>query len=793
MIKSFKKGLALVLAAAMVFSTPIATNSTKANAEETATETDVVTDTTDVADEVATGAWWTNFSKYYQFDGDFRATFDIHMNEVGASNWNNVATVFATDAARGADGYSEYVVLRQDQFGWGAAYDNVKVVKDWFTADEANGISAYESGDTSGADGAAWTGYPAIYKDADVQITIRRAGNTVNMTSVVTAADGKKYSEEYEYTYMMAQKVRVFFASDGSSFTVKKFTLAKSLIKNGKATIAGKNIEFSYDLGDETIVPDSVDAVVSGAGIEATEVPANAEGKYAYTPKTSGTYEYAITAKKNTYEDAVVKGDISVAVTDDGLLYDYELAKDFKASKSADAYTLTYSKLYEDADAKLTVKDSDGKEIALDANNAAKFASLTDGKTYTATLVVSKEGYVTKTYTTQFTYTAEKREEAGKDVKRTEINKTLGKTDLSSAFWTEFEPFKIEDNKKYTFVFENHGTGKQNYQNFVLAFANGTNYDTKTRPATYTEYAVVRADNYAWIVNADNKTVVNTSLSGKAITYTNSITDPAAGSTESWAEWLSIIKDSDVTMNVIRSGSEVKVEATIVSQADKSKKINWTASLNCANADGSAPNPLYMAFTVDSCYLNLKYVDEQASNVKLTESNASTEKPKDVTGGTKKSIVYTDWSAKYGAKKVTGELNISGAKVTVKVGKKKAVNATVKGKTFTAKVAKLTKGTKVVITATKDGYQTATKTITVKAPMKVKSVTAKKGTKKVTGTISVKGATVKVKVGKKAYKKAKVKGKKFTLKVAKLKKGTKVKVQATKKNYKTATKTVKVK
>lgn len=789
MIKSFKKGLALVLAAAMVFSTPIATNSTKANAEEAADTGDAVIDITDSADlndTVGNGevvAWWSDFSKSYRFDGDFDATFKLVSTSDVAAYYHTPTVVVTTDADRGADDYKEYVAARSDNWCNNGG--------DWTTKKPA-----WETDNASWMANGEWDGWKESYKDVTVNVRILKTGNKITITE---DAEGNKTGYKYQQIYVstpdnVAEKVRVFFCADtAKTLEVKSVSVATPLIKNGKATIAGNNIEFGYALGNETVVPDSVQTVVSGAGIEATEVVADAEGKYTYEPKTSGTYDYAITAKKADYVDATVNGSISVAKTDSGLLYDYELAKDFKASKSADAYTLTYSKLYEDADAKLTVKDSDGKEIALDANNAAKFASLTDGKTYTATLVVSKEGYVTKTYTTQFTYTAEKREEAGKDVKRTEINKTLGKTDLSSAFWTEFEPFKIEDNKKYTFVFENHGTGKQNYQNFVLAFANGTDYNTKTRPATYTEYAVVRADNYAWIMNAENKMVENTSLSGKAITYTNSITDPAAGSTESWAEWLSIIKDSDVTMNVIRSGSEVKVEATIVSQADKSKKIDWTASLNCANADGSAPNPLYMAFTVDSCYLNLKYVDEQASNVKLAESNASTEKPKDVTGGTKKSIVYTDWSAKYGAKKVTGELNISGAKVTVKVGKKKAVNATVKGKTFTAKVAKLTKGTKVVITATKDGYQTATKTITVKAPMKVKSVTAKKGTKKVTGTISVKGATVKVKVGKKAYKKAKVKGKKFTLKVAKLKKGTKVKVQATKKNYKTATKTVKVK
>lgn len=86
----------------------------------------------------------------------------------------------------------------------------------------------------------------------------------------------------------------------------------------------------------------------------------------------------------------------------------------------------------------------------------------------------------------------------------------------------------------------------------------------------------------------------------------------------------------------------------------------------------------------------------------------------------------------------------------------------------------------------------STTTVTKKT-MKIASVKAKTGATKVTGNLSVSGATVKVKVGSAAYKKATVKGKTFTLKTAKLKKGTKVTVTATKTGYKTVTKTVKVK
>ena len=72
-------------------------------------------------------------------------------------------------------------------------------------------------------------------------------------------------------------------------------------------------------------------------------------------------------------------------------------------------------------------------------------------------------------------------------------------------------------------------------------------------------------------------------------------------------------------------------------------------------------------------------------------------------------------AAKKNAKKITGTISVTGAKVTVKVGTAKAKKATVKGKTFTFKLSKkLKKNTKIVITITKSKYYTIKKTIKVK-------------------------------------------------------------------------------
>lgn len=76
--------------------------------------------------------------------------------------------------------------------------------------------------------------------------------------------------------------------------------------------------------------------------------------------------------------------------------------------------------------------------------------------------------------------------------------------------------------------------------------------------------------------------------------------------------------------------------------------------------------------------------------------------------------------------------------------------------------------------------------------LKILTVKSRKGTREIKGRVSVSKAQVKIKVGNKAYRKATVKGKKFILKLSKLKKNTKIKIKVTKKGYKKLVKVYKV-
>ena len=76
--------------------------------------------------------------------------------------------------------------------------------------------------------------------------------------------------------------------------------------------------------------------------------------------------------------------------------------------------------------------------------------------------------------------------------------------------------------------------------------------------------------------------------------------------------------------------------------------------------------------------------------------------------------------------------------------------------------------------------------------IKMLQIRCKAGTRVITGRLSVSGAIVKVKIGNKSYKKALVKGKKFTLKSVRLKKKTKITIKVTKQKCKSFVKVYRV-
>lgn len=671
-----------------------------------------------------------------------------------------------------------------------------------------------------------------------IKVSIAREGQKLTVTLTDAATDTVVASGEATLKCPETENLGFYIGAQDGSFDVGP-TLGSvaSLISDLKAAVSkdGTKIQLTAQKDRDF---DDIYVNVNDEKDELNDVNVASNGaiSYEYAPEESGDYKFDMVAEKAGFAKDVESASLGVVVEDGKIVLDAELASDFAVVKGGASYGFTAKKLFDDVTYTIEVSES-GKVVAtLKEGETLDFSKLTSGKEYTAKLIAKKDGYATKTYTAEkFKYEA-----AAKATTPTNFANITTQPVVKYTF-DNADGLTLNGDAKVVDGVLNLANTTTQHNNSWAKIADITKYDFSKGMTITSDVKVT-----SWVGDW-SKIILLGNIKGFKKFSEMAEGDVAYGITEGFMSCIDVDKGiktgyygggQAVTAGTAKEGAAplgtTAMPLVYNWYADTTKQNRWdtitvtiTPTEMITYYDGVKVQSYKDDYTVilnamkkaSENYLGTSYFSDDfdfagaLDNVgiydtalsadevsKLSEAKADNTAAKPTEQGSQqataaknKSLFFTDWSAAYGKKKVTGELNTSGATVTVKVGKKAAVKATVKGKTFTAKVAKLTKGTKVVITAKKDGYSTATKTITVKAPMKVKSVKAKKGTKKVTGTISVKGATVKVKVGKKAYKKAKVKGKKFTLKVAKLKKGTKVKVQATKKNYKTATKTVKVK
>ena len=142
-----------------------------------------------------TAGWWTNFSPYYELQAGKKAEFKFYNYSNMVDNWDNWCLVTSTPAERGASGYSEYFVLRNDNFGWGNFYN-------------AAGLSHNFD----------WNTFKADMNGALVDMTVSLDANgAFKMAATITTTAKKSY--EYGYSVTLSgkpSKINLFFVNEGS-------------------------------------------------------------------------------------------------------------------------------------------------------------------------------------------------------------------------------------------------------------------------------------------------------------------------------------------------------------------------------------------------------------------------------------------------------------------------------------------------------------------------------------------------------------------------------------------------
>ena len=149
-------------------------------------------------------AWWTNFSKdYYTLKKGSKAELKFYNYSNKVANWNNWCLV-AANAERGAEGYGEHFVLRNDNYGW-------FTVAGGNTNDNSSNVEFTLQSDYN------WDTFLEDMDGSLVDMNVEFTGNVVKMTSTITTTTKKVYN--YSFSMKLTQpedKVVLFFVNEGS-------------------------------------------------------------------------------------------------------------------------------------------------------------------------------------------------------------------------------------------------------------------------------------------------------------------------------------------------------------------------------------------------------------------------------------------------------------------------------------------------------------------------------------------------------------------------------------------------
>ena len=193
--------------------------------------------TTTVGAEDNTTGWWGAHSGL----NTIAANQALHMEFLNYSskvnNYNNWVLVLTNGTYLGDDGYTEYVVLRSDNFGWGSKFESGTRVHyrttpipgfDDLTDDNAK-VELY------------WQTFREEMDGATVSVDIYRKGTKLIVRSLATATNGAQWVEEFvaENFVEETQLVGAFFTVDNCHLVINNdATSIKTLIGQADNTSA---------------------------------------------------------------------------------------------------------------------------------------------------------------------------------------------------------------------------------------------------------------------------------------------------------------------------------------------------------------------------------------------------------------------------------------------------------------------------------------------------------------------------------------------------------------------------
>lgn len=138
-----------------------------------------------VGKEDMSTVWWSAHSEHYELAADSTTVIEFENHSAERNLWDNFVSVFTNEAAtfveeQTAGYYQEYAVIRADDFGWGTMGHTLTYTN------------------THGYD---WAKFQEILANANVTMTITRAGSMVTIHEVVTSMEDATNSYERTVTF----------------------------------------------------------------------------------------------------------------------------------------------------------------------------------------------------------------------------------------------------------------------------------------------------------------------------------------------------------------------------------------------------------------------------------------------------------------------------------------------------------------------------------------------------------------------------------------------------------------
>lgn len=190
--------------------------------------------------------WWSAFSEYFNIPVGKKLTLDFINYSNKDANANNWLAVVTTDAERDAAGYSEYFLLRSDNYGWGNTQFRRSEISSNFN----------------------WDDFKTEMDGAKVSLTVEHVKDGYAIVNATIKTNNYDWFERYYQSVSKNEDIRTFLSTEKGHLVLTGIALEDcnkaitGITASAQAKVIGKadyitlspnaiNVQATFDDGDQ--------------------------------------------------------------------------------------------------------------------------------------------------------------------------------------------------------------------------------------------------------------------------------------------------------------------------------------------------------------------------------------------------------------------------------------------------------------------------------------------------------------------------------------------------------------